>query len=599
MFGNSSDGSASREGAPVGVEGVLGEVSEAELDAFVSKLRTDKNRIIPPAEPVRARPEWESERLHGGGRRPLIPCLPEDAAERHAWFVELDGKRSGPHEVSGLKALWERGELGPDSLCWREGFKAWVPVCQVPELTEALAPLPDGWLPESLNALDALEARVEAVPDGAEAPDFVLKGADALRFLAGDVLEPEPVTQVPLPEPEPVGTHAVVPLPVVAPAPAPHREERRERGLWLALVGGVMGGVTVALTLVLLLGWGGRTPLSRLFSVPGAADGASGFAASAGGVGMGAGASAAPGAGSAASATASGAGGAAVATAPGAAGTGTAFSPVAGPGGAASPFVQGAAGTGTALWPVAGPGGVAYSPVPGSGGVASTPGLSLGSAPLASGGGSVPVLAVSGGAVASSAAPPAPPSAPLETASLPERAPAPRPKVPAAALALEKRTAETPPAPKEISFPEPEADAAAAPEEEDELDLGPDEDFERELAEPPASIKAAKASGERTVFVPPAPGQPPVSLAQSDVFEVVLANKGDITACGGVQGHKEAGRVVVRWSILPSGKVDDVVMETSSVKGTPLAGCIEEKIRAWTFPKHQEQGAPVRFPFVF
>jgi len=176
-----------------------------------------------------------------------------------------------------------------------------------------------------------------------------------------------------------------------------------------------------------------------------------------------------------------------------------------------------------------------------------------------------------------------------------------RPKVPAAALALEKRSSETPPpAPKALSFSEPESEGAAAPaEEEEELDLGPDEDFERELAEPPASIKASKASAERTVFVPPAPGQPPVSLAQSDVFEVVLANKGDITACASAQPEKEGGRVVVRWSIRPTGKVDDVVMETAALKGTPLAGCIEEKIRAWTFPKHQEQGAPVRFPFVF
>jgi hypothetical protein len=170
--------------------------------------------------------------------------------------------------------------------------------------------------------------------------------------------------------------------------------------------------------------------------------------------------------------------------------------------------------------------------------------------------------------------------------------------VPAAALSLEKRPSEPPPVAEALPAREPVK--AAVPEEDDtDLDLGPDEDFERELAEPPAKVRAARAAGERTVFVPPAPGQPPASLAQSDVFEVVLANKGDISACAAAQPQKEAGRVVVRWSILPSGKVDDVVMETASLRGTPLAGCIEEKIRAWTFPKHQEQGAPVRFPFVF
>ncbi|HZI10089.1 MAG TPA: hypothetical protein VE153_06810, partial [Myxococcus sp.] len=101
MFGNSSDGSTSRAGDPVGGEGVLGEVSEAELEAFVSKLRTDKNRIIPSAEPRRSRPEWESERLHRAGRRPLISRMPEAAA--HAWHAVLDGKASGPHELAVLK----------------------------------------------------------------------------------------------------------------------------------------------------------------------------------------------------------------------------------------------------------------------------------------------------------------------------------------------------------------------------------------------------------------------------------------------------------------------------------------------------------------
>jgi hypothetical protein len=61
----------------------------------------------------------------------------------------------------------------------------------------------------------------------------------------------------------------------------------------------------------------------------------------------------------------------------------------------------------------------------------------------------------------------------------------------------------------------------------------------------------------------------------------------------------EGTRVVVRWSILPSGEVSEVVTETASLRGTSFARCIEAKVRAWDFPKHQEQGGPVRFPFVF
>jgi hypothetical protein len=140
--------------------------------------------------------------------------------------------------------------------------------------------------------------------------------------------------------------------------------------------------------------------------------------------------------------------------------------------------------------------------------------------------------------------------------------------------------------------------------EEDELDeaLGPDEDFERELNGPPAGAKRAVA--QRTVWVPPEPArtETPASLSQSDIFAVVLANKADISACVGAgkpQGGEEGKRVVVRWSISPSGKVKDVVTETAVVQGTALAHCLEEKIRAWTFPKHLEQGGAVRFPFVY
>jgi hypothetical protein len=57
--------------------------------------------------------------------------------------------------------------------------------------------------------------------------------------------------------------------------------------------------------------------------------------------------------------------------------------------------------------------------------------------------------------------------------------------------------------------------------------------------------------------------------------------------------------VVMSWTILPSGKVTDVDTETRAYQGTPLALCLEGKIRAWTFPQHHEQGGPVRFPFVF
>jgi hypothetical protein len=144
------------------------------------------------------------------------------------------------------------------------------------------------------------------------------------------------------------------------------------------------------------------------------------------------------------------------------------------------------------------------------------------------------------------------------------------------------------------------ASQADAAEEDDGEDLGLDEEFARELDDPAKRAVPAK----RTVYIPadPKPLEAPASLAQSDIFSVVVSNRGDITEC--VSGQKlqsEDGtrKVVVRWSILPSGKVTEVATETPSYRGTPLALCLEGKIRAWTFPKHREQGGPVRFPFVF
>ena len=40
------------------------------------------------------------------------------------WFVAVDDAQQGPLTLEKLKDLWERGEVGPDSLCWRSGYSA-------------------------------------------------------------------------------------------------------------------------------------------------------------------------------------------------------------------------------------------------------------------------------------------------------------------------------------------------------------------------------------------------------------------------------------------------------------------------------------------
>ncbi|RYY94783.1 MAG: AgmX/PglI C-terminal domain-containing protein, partial [Comamonadaceae bacterium] len=63
---------------------------------------------------------------------------------------------------------------------------------------------------------------------------------------------------------------------------------------------------------------------------------------------------------------------------------------------------------------------------------------------------------------------------------------------------------------------------------------------------------------------------------------------------------ENGGRFQVRWSVDTSGSVSGVAMETDSLRGTPLAGCVEDRVRGWKFPVHRVAlAAPVRFPFVF
>jgi hypothetical protein len=602
MSGTQEDSSRSlmilREDASTGLASacspVLGGLSETELDAIVSQLRTDKNLTLAPAGAARERWGALTEQLLLS--TPGVLGLHEsevarEEAARQAWHIALDERVQGPLDISALRAHWERGELGPDSLCWRKGFTGWHRVCQVPGLAEFLAPRP-------ANTPSSAE---ELVPDPrADALDFPLRGAEALRILAEDVppplpskqpaslppvLEPEPVT-APVLEPEPdtlpeapqardaAGAHPILPTQV---------EVHLRGGAWLALGGGIVGGMLVAVVLWLLgltgaLGMSSRGPSSQ----------------------------------EATSADTAGATASATTPKPTAAAAAT-------PGTAALPTSMAPKTDATALVPAIGADstralapGVDSSRALASGSD-STRVPALGANPgraSALGADSVRVPAIGAGSSLSGAASslkpapaptPLPKPMPLETEAVaaPQRATAPvrpvLPDPPMQKLAKAEVSAQT----DGLAERRVASQTGRVEEDEDE-DLGLDEEFERELDNPAKRATPPK----RTVWVPPAPQmvEPAVSLSQSDIFSVVVSNKGDITSCVSAQKlQSEEGnrRVVVRWNILPSGKVTEVFTETAGYQGTPLALCLEGKIRSWSFPKHREQGSPVRFPFVF
>nr|WP_242594419.1 AgmX/PglI C-terminal domain-containing protein [Corallococcus exiguus] len=149
---------------------------------------------------------------------------------------------------------------------------------------------------------------------------------------------------------------------------------------------------------------------------------------------------------------------------------------------------------------------------------------------------------------------------------------------------------------------EAEAEEAAQPGSEIDEDFARELGFTDEAESPEAS--ASKQAQEKTVYIPPAPTSEREQLAASDITNVVVTNQPAIATC--VQNFKagtsleNGGRFQMRWSVDTAGTVSGVAMETDALKGSPLAGCIEDQVRGWKFPVHRvAMNTPVHYPFVF
>lgn len=91
-------------------------------------------------------------------------------------------------------------------------------------------------------------------------------------------------------------------------------------------------------------------------------------------------------------------------------------------------------------------------------------------------------------------------------------------------------------------------------------------------------------------------------LSTSDIQRVVVARRSEVVACVNEQRRADpgrAGRVVVRFSILPTGRTTGVTVTTAETRTTRMASCLVRNMRGWTFPRHRVQGPPVDYPFTF
>jgi predicted Zn finger-like uncharacterized protein len=555
-------------------------------------------------------------------------------AASHEWFVAIDEKQVGPLTLEKVKDHWERGEVGADSLCWRAGFSDWIPLSEASELASVLAPRPSkpvlvmpavvdapasaasapvesafsaggltrsrthemplpsapvveepsGWKPSAASVLASLvkeENDALAKPPPRHGPAVEEKPALGLGGLL-DVPPPEPAPMAkPSPmmaaAPSPAGAPYQQPAPAYAPpaqgyAPPPPQGYAPPVQQYAApqqpyppsaypaypppaAPAPKQGklGLIVALVAVMMLVVGGGVFVMNNRSPAGG-----------------------PG-------TAPVAGTQPVAPPP----TPVAEAPTPKP--AEVPAAQPAAGT------VQNPPTAAATPPA----VAPTPVAPPPAQPTAA-------PEANTGAVAAAATPTPTTPPPAETVP-PAVAPAKSEPIARAETSESSKSGTRRPT-RNTSRTEDDEESRTARRPRpaaEETRGGGDDEFD-ELFGPKKTTPKPESSGRSTsAYIPPEPGaggNAQEKLGQSDIMQVVLANKPAIIKCVSEQKKKDpglSGKLVMRWTIQTNGKTKNVSCQTSEFRSTYMATCITGLIKGWSFPKHKVQGQPIDFPFTF
>jgi hypothetical protein len=64
-------------------------------------------------------------------------------------YVYMQGQRRGPYEKAQLEAMWNRGQIPPDTLCWHDGMSKWAVISDLFAADKTIPPsLPE----DALNA---------------------------------------------------------------------------------------------------------------------------------------------------------------------------------------------------------------------------------------------------------------------------------------------------------------------------------------------------------------------------------------------------------------------------------------------------------------
>lgn len=395
-----------------------------------------------------------------------------------AWFVAMGQRQLGPLTAAQMKEQWRRGELRPESLCWREGLPGWAPLSSLSELTSLLCPAQRAppaterssrWAP--LLAQTSAAAATSSMTTAAHGPSDQAPGvpeqaaptpapapAPAPAQAAHAAPTAELAPQAPAAGPSPTPAMAPAPPPAVSPSARPRWPAwRLPRAPWLIL-GVTVGAVELAVALLL---WQQQRRAPEEIAAP------------------------------------------------------------AEPPAVAAPVQETEA-------PVAPP--------------------------------PVPAMAT-----------------PAPTAR--------EPVTPHRRRARSSKRAADPAAPAAApaaKAPEPDPDDPATADFDEVFGHG------RERPEP--------------VRLPASGSYMPRQLSQEVVLRVVLRHKPAIVRCVDEQRKREpglSGTLVMRWTVLPSGRTGHIEPRTPHLSDTYLARCLRDQIESWTFPSHRGLGEPVDFNFKF
>lgn len=595
--------------------GLFTDVEEDEIGAvFDQVLNSGSQKIGSGDDKAKEAKAASAEAVRKLAEAEELPDDPKATASANDWFVAIDEKQVGPLTVDKIKEHWDRGEVGPDSLCWRAGFSDWIPLSEAKELASVLAPRPAKPVIVAPAAVAASSSAPSAPVESAFSAGAASKN-NRPEIPAAPALGQEPTSSGWKPSAASVLASLVKEEndALSKPPPKPAVEEKPAPGLLdLPPPEPAMAPVARAAPMMAAAAEPMRAPQPAPMPYAPAPAPAPAYAQPAPAYGQ-----------------------------PAYAGAG--YPQPAYPG-YPPPAATAAQGGGNKTVMFAAIGGVVVlllavggffafrsPPPPPSEPVAAvtpapqpkelepaTPPVAKveppPSAPAATPPAPTPAPAVAAAtppAAGTGTAPATPAATPAATPTPPATTPAPPPAATEAVAKVtpSSKTGERKPPSSESSRPSSsgssKSEAVSKPSKQSDDGLG--DDFDDLFGtKKPSSGKTA--SGEKTpsTYIPPAPGSGssdvPERLGQSDIMAVVVANKPAIVKCVNEQKKKDpglTGRLVMRWVIQTNGKTTGVSVKSEEFKKTYMATCISGLIKGWNFPKHKKQGDPIDFPFIF